>query len=272
MHWCALLVLAGAILAAGCGSDNTTSGTDGKSDPGFAAEAMALSDADPDPDADLVSDANPDTGFLPPGGPVDLHGVFNARETGGLIALNGLRVRRNTLIRSGDLSGLDELGCGQFAGLGIRSIVDLRAAAEAEATPDAACAKAQTTTFLAGIPRILPPTPDSYLQTLAAAEPSFPGIFARLGAPGGLPAILHCVIGRDRAGIALAVVLRSLGVPDADVLDDFTTNQEASVQADWLKAVLDRIEEAGGIDAYLAACGVDPVDIVTLRDNALESL
>jgi hypothetical protein len=42
------------------------------------------------------------------------------------------------------------------------------------------------------------------------------------------------------------------------------------VDAAWLSGVLDRIAQAGGIDAYLAAHGVNAADVTQLREAALE--
>jgi hypothetical protein len=51
---------------------------------------------------------------------------------------------------------------------------------------------------------------------------------------------------------------------------DFETNQETDVDASWLDGVLDRIEQAGGIDSYLASHGVTDAQLTALRGAALE--
>ena len=126
--------------------------------------------------------------------------------------------------------------------------------------------------YLADLPKLLPPSVDNYLSTLDAAEPKLAEIFTRLAKDQGVPAVIHCVIGRDRASILTAIVLMSLGVPSADVVDDFVHNQDASVsvQAEWLQAVIDRIEAAGGIETYLAAKGVTHAQLEALRTAVLE--
>ena len=84
--------------------------------------------------------------------------------------------------------------------------------------------------------------------------------------------MIHCVIGRDRAGLVTALVLLALGVPQDRVLDDFEQNQDSRVVTSrrWLTGVLARIERAGGIEAYLRAHGVTDAQLATLRARALD--
>lgn len=206
------------------------------------------------------------------GGPAGFPGVFNARQAGGLLTTDGRRVKALALIRSGHLGSMGEEGCAAFKALGIKTVIDLRSQDEIARAPDAACVSGTAAYHRLELPRILPPSERSYRDTLLAAEPKLAALFRRLGKPKATPAVIHCVIGRDRAGIALAVVLLALGVPAPAVVDDFARNQEAEVEASWLKAVTGRIEEEGGIGAYLDARGVDRKDIQALRAQALEPL
>lgn len=233
-------------------------------DPGEKQDSLIGSDQGTDPETKLEVDEGP------AGGPVELSGVFNARHTGGLKTPDGKRVRDNVLIRSGHLGGLDATGCQQFQALGIRTVIDLRMQAEADGTPGAACSQEGTDYHLAELPKILPPSEQSYLDTLEAAESALAGIFGQMAVDDGLPAIIHCVIGRDRASLMMALVLLALGVPADQVLIDFTDNQEATVEASWLQAALDRINQEGGIESYLAKHGVTSVQVSKLKYLALE--
>jgi protein-tyrosine phosphatase len=42
-----------------------------------------------------------------------------------------------------------------------------------------------------------------------------------LAEPGTLPALIHCTYGKDRTGVAVALVLRSLGVPREKIMEDY---------------------------------------------------
>lgn len=211
------------------------------------------------------------------GGQVEIDGVFNARHAGGLPAGHGLRVRDRLLIRSGNLATVTTQGCNQLAQLGIRSVIDLRETdgpTGVTANPDASCAVSAATYLHVEIPKLLPPTESSYLRTLEAVEPRLAEIFQQIGSPRGLPAVLHCVIGRDRANIVAALVLLAAGVSAADVVTDFTTNQDprvrAEVQARWLQAVVDYVDQRGGIEVYLWAHGVTPGQLAAIRRALLE--
>ncbi len=204
------------------------------------------------------------------GGPVDLgDDVVNARQVGGLETAAGRRVRDSVLVRSGELSAVS---CERLQALGIATVLDLRDAADAGSNPDAACVAEQARYTLVDLPKILPPTADSYLATLDAIEPKLPTIFGELAREGALPAVIHCVIGRDRASLTMALVLLGLGVPPERVLDDFVQNQDVvgSTSADWMSGVLARVEAAGGAEAYLAAHGVDATLLSALQAQALD--
>jgi protein-tyrosine phosphatase len=196
--------------------------------------------------------------------------VYNARQTGGLATASGQHVRANVLIRAGELSALDASGCEALAALGVRTVIDLRAAPAVAAGPDVSCVTDTTNYYNADLPKLLPPTEENYLQTLDATEPVLGEIFARLSAANALPGIIHCVIGRDRASLMMALVLLALGVPQADVMDDFEHNQEAQVDPAWMNGVLARIEQAGGIESYLGQHGITRDQLAQLKQQALE--
>ncbi len=207
-----------------------------------------------------------------PGGAVALSGVINVRQVGGLLGSGGRRVRQNVLLRSGELSALGAEGCQQFSELGLRTVVDLRAASDAAATPNAECTQSSASYRCMDVPKILPPSPENYLATLDALEPKLPEVFEQLvgGQEGGLPALIHCVIGRDRASLTMALVLMALGVAPEDALRDFVENQDVAVEASWIDGVFARIDHAGGIDAYLDGQGVPASVRESLRAAALE--
>jgi protein-tyrosine phosphatase len=56
---------------------------------------------------------------------------------------------------------------------------------------------------------------------LANAAASFGELFARLADRGRLPAVIHCLGGKDRTGLTVALLLTALGVPREIVLDDY---------------------------------------------------
>lgn len=68
--------------------------------------------------------------------------------------------------------------------------------------------------------------PDDFLATmyLAMAESdaaAFGTIITGLADADGAPALIHCTAGKDRTGVASALLLAALGVDEATILDDY---------------------------------------------------
>jgi len=209
-------------------------------------------------------------GASSPGVWLELDGVTNARDLGGFAAADGKAVRWRVLMHGGDLSGLSAAGCEAWAALGVHTLVDVREAAEAAATPDAACA----TQGYHNVPltKLLPPSEANYLQLLAGSGPAFAEIFALLAAPDALPFFHHCVIGRDRASVVSALILLALGVSEQDVVTEFLRSNDVgtTVEAAWIQAIIDEVAGQGGIESYLGSLGVTAAQLEALRAAALE--
>ena len=61
--------------------------------------------------------------------------------------------------------------------------------------------------------------------------PRYAAMFERMSQPEPAPALVHCTAGKDRTGFAAAVVLRTLGVPEETVYEDFLlTNHYTAAQ------------------------------------------
>ena len=70
-----------------------------------------------------------------------------------------------------------------------------------------------------------------------------------------LPVLLHCAAGKDRTGVAVATILRGLGVPRAVVVEEYLLSD--GVEQAWIERALDGL---GDVAAYL-----DRVDLGRLR-------
>ena len=66
----------------------------------------------------------------------------------------------------------------------------------------------------------------AYVAMVTAYAPGFGALIEGLSAPGTLPAVMHCAAGKDRTGLAAAIVLRMLGVCEAGVLADYVRSRE----------------------------------------------
>lgn len=218
---------------------------------------------------EVLSDLGPDdAAALPMELPA---GVVNFCHVAGLATADGAILRAGLLFRSGHLAELDEAGCATLQHLQLAAIVDLRSTAEVEALPDAACATRSVRYLVADLPKILPPSAESYASTLDAIEPKLATIFGHVAQPAGLPLLVHCVIGRDRANLVMALLLAALGIPREQILDEFVHNQAVDVDAAWLAPLFERIDRAGGVEPYLAQHGVAGDAIELLRSLALDA-
>jgi hypothetical protein len=197
-------------------------------------------------------------------------GAYNVRQVSGLRTRDGRHVRSGVLFRSGHLGNVREDGHADLAKLGIASIIDLRSKPEVGAAPDAPWVISGTRHLVVDLPKPDPSGQRSCVPALNAAEPKLAAIFAHLGTPGALPAVVHCGLGRDRACLCMAIILLSLGVSADDVATDFHTNQAAAVEPRWLDDLFARVAARGGIDEYLAAHSVARTDVESLRSQALE--
>jgi protein-tyrosine phosphatase len=123
---------------------------------------------------------------------------------------------------------------------------------------------------------------------------------------GHLPTVVHCAAGKDRTGVAIAVLLSSLGIDRDTVLEDYLLTNEVgnfeafirgrehaqlgladakhpllampedmrrvafSADAQFLTAAFEAIEELGGVDGYLEeVLGLNAAMRETLRERLL---
>jgi protein-tyrosine phosphatase len=246
-----------------------------------------------------------------------LQGARNFRDLGGYPGHGGRRVRWRKLFRSAHLGELTDADRALLAPLGLTRSFDFRGQDE----------RAQTPYRLDGLTQhslAIEPTVVQRMQSLAATGHAltadtvsalmqdlyralindharrFAELFEHL-LQADTPALLHCTAGKDRTGVAAALILLALGVPRDVVLEDFLlTNQllqpptngrahahglghgtefsaEAmgvlwSVQENFLRTALDVVDnEHGGVPRYLnRRLGLSASALDTLAARYLE--
>lgn len=239
---------------------------------------------------------------------MQVSGAPNFRHIGGYTGHAGRRVAARRIFRSDHLGALTAEDEMRIRALGLRRVLDLRGVNERAAAP---CVLASVTVHSLPIePTIVQVlselvsaghqlTPNevvahmqhTYRRFVRNNTHRFAELFAHLLASDE-PTVFHCTAGKDRTGLAAALILRSLDVSEADVLRDYLlTNErlpplEASrngldpsvltvlsrVQPEFLQAAFEAIDaDHGGFEAYLTeGLRVGRVERERLREMYLE--
>ena len=249
---------------------------------------------------------------------VPLEGAHNFRDLGGYQGLEG-RVRWGRLYRSDHLGELTDTDLDAIDGLGVRLVVDYRGPHEHEAMPSRIVVdgpirrhdRAIGDGTVEGVSlwdAILDGTlagfdegdlAEFYLRTLRGSAEVFGEVLTMLAEPDHLPAVFHCTAGKDRTGLTAALVLSTLGVDDAQILDDYELSNrfrsavrlgeirpllaEKGIDIEGylplftaprraMAAALAGIEGTyGSVEGYLTrTAGVAPSTLDALRDHLLE--
>lgn len=222
-----------------------------------------------------------------PGAPSPIASLPNLRDLGGWSTTDGRRVRHGVLYRSTDFQSLATVDLPPFRGLDIRTIYDLRSAAERQARPDPALPEVTDVPLdiLADATMAIPANLNTFLSdpaTVALATKELSGGKAReliaatyrdlVSLPSAItgyqffyrgllgeyeqPALFHCTTGKDRTGWAAATFLSLMGVPRDDIYHDYLLTNDRLVPA--LKPVFDQFAAAGGDPQLLTpVLGVD---------------
>lgn len=217
-----------------------------------------------------------------------LAGATNFRDLGGYAAHDGRTVRWRRLFRSEHLAGLSTEDHAALAALGVTRTFDLRGEAERAATPYRLEGVAQHALtieptvvqrlqelLLSGT-RVTPSVVEALMQELYRGLVNdqahrFAALFEHL-LQSDAPLVMHCTAGKDRTGVAAALILLALGVPRDVVVEDYLLSNRHyryppppasaipadalavvwKVQHGFLQAALQAIDDDhGGVDRYL---------------------
>jgi protein-tyrosine phosphatase len=218
-----------------------------------------------------------------------LQGASNFRDLGGYAGTGGRTVRWRRLFRSDHLGALTEADKAVLAGLGVAKAFDFRGETERAAAAYQLPGLQQHS--LAIEPTVVQRLQDLVAlgQTISAAKTAalmvelyrglvndqshrFAELFAML-LDTDAPVVMHCTAGKDRTGIAAALLLLALGVRREVVEQDYLLSNEVfrhaplahdtlspealavlwRVQPAFLDAALHAVDtDHGGIDRYLS--------------------
>lgn len=239
-----------------------------------------------------------------------LQGTSNFRDLGGYRGRDGRPLRWRRLFRSAHLAGLTDADHATLAALGLARSFDFRGDAERAAapsrlqpgvTPHALAIEPTVVQHMQGLqaagstltgPVAVEMMKDLYRELVDAHAHRFAELFAHL-LQAEAPLLFHCTAGKDRTGVAAALILLALGVPREVVMQDYLlTNQHYqrpahalrelpdevlavlwTVRADYLDAALQAIDtDHGGLPRYLQQrLGLGPAALDTLAARYLQA-
>ena len=176
--------------------------------------------------------------------------IFNFRDLGGYRTGDGRTVAWRRLYRADGMHRMTEEDKALVAGLGLRTVIDLRTEDEVAASgrfqsPDGAIG-VLSHPVLRQVWDSEQVDPDQaavdylahrYEEMLEEGGPAIASVLAVLADDRQLPAVFHCAAGKDRTGVLAALVLSLLGVPDDDVAADYALSEGAvGRMVEWLAA------------------------------------
>jgi protein-tyrosine phosphatase len=216
------------------------------------------------------------TPSAPPLRILELEGGCNFRDLGGYRTRDGRQLQWGRVFRSGVLSYFTPNDAQHLQTLGVRAICDLRRADEREREqtrwPDtktqhltwddgsapptiASMATQYSHPFTAAGMRAA--TIDLYRALPAWMAPRLRSMFERI-ARGDIPILVHCAAGKDRTGLAIALLLMVLEVPHETIIEDYLLTNSA---CDLVQFILTRHEARTGVSASLHPLAAIPEDI-----------
>jgi protein-tyrosine phosphatase len=241
----------------------------------------------------------------------------NFRDIGGYRTVDGRSVKWGLVYRTDKLSLLTDTDLDYLAALPLRLVVDFRGQDEIDSEPD----RLPSSVIKAINPQISGTENAQELYgalltgDVEATDAAMGQLYLilvdnyavqygtwlnELADPNQLPAAHHCTAGKDRAGIATALLLSILGVPDETIVADFTLSNYAfdsllaetlddpqmiamdvpittlniilAADPEWMEQTLVYIKDTyGSVENYLKTQGgVTDATLAALRANLLQ--
>ncbi len=236
-------------------------------------------------------------------------GCLNVRDLGGLPTEDGRRTRAGVIVRSDNVRALSDTGWRSLAEHGITRIVDLRWPEElAEDAPRdvdievvhvSVLGEAIDSDYIAELDAHLESVDDvvdhyawSYVDFLERYRERFGRAVAAIADADG-PVVVHCMGGKDRTGLVVALLLRLAGVATSDIAADYARSSAnlAPALEQWIENAADETERRkrirlsgtpadgmvrvvgeiearyGDVESYLRAAGVGEQQLERLRER-----
>lgn len=225
---------------------------------------------------------------------LEIEGSHNVRDLGGFVTTDGKTVRRGRLFRS-DYPAFADADPSGTQRLALRAVVDLRRDAEADfecvdwERRGVTCHRVSLSagavdSWHARYPAYLKNRPEAVVEAVRVVID-----------PANHPVLFHCAAGKDRTGVVAALVLALLGVGRAEIVADYLLTErtlervlarlagaepyaavlgpsayvEQRPRAEYLEALLDHVDRAGGAESWLLAHGLTADEVARARASLL---
>jgi protein-tyrosine phosphatase len=244
---------------------------------------------------------------------IDLEGTTNTRDIGGYLTDDLRAIRYGQIIRSENLSRLTAGDFQKLEEIGLKTVIDLRTDREHDRSPTVwlgdnppqfhhfPVGDAQNDWFKAqrrlmksnrfNAKQSLALMNDGYVMIAEEGPPSYQKLMEVVLDQSNWPILIHCNAGKDRAGIAVTLILEALGVDRETIMEEFLLTNEigrsgkksvlmaneskkysrngnapsakawfpiVGVQAEMLETFYASVnEQYGSMDAFLTELGVD---------------
>jgi len=247
---------------------------------------------------------------------------LNFRDLGGLRARSGQVLRKGLIYRSEGPANFSAAHRDELAALGVRTVCDLRSEGERSADPNDWCGPACRVLHLSMNTDLRArddaawesfrsdPSPENTRRVMMQAYATMPTtlsqhwpLITEAIVTGETPLIVHCTAGKDRTGVAIALLLELLQVSPEEIIADYAKSDifgenlriagtaEAGflktfgfvppepviglligTERDFLRAALQEIDRRwGSIERYFSSSGVDAAEQAAVRGALLES-
>ena len=243
---------------------------------------------------------------------VPFEACFNFRDIGGYETADSRYVRWGAVFRSGSLHRLTAADQRTATRLALRTVIDLRSTTEVQRDgrfhgsdevgfhhlpiEDAAAGNEAADKESGSPDRRELSLGEAYVDIAVTGGHAVANVL-RIVAEDEHPVVIHCFAGKDRTGVIAALILSSLGVPDATISADYQLSEHALAPAiawaeandpEWaalmatlpphvlraspssMPVFLDALRARyGSIDDYLVSAGLDRSHLELLRTRLL---
>lgn len=233
-----------------------------------------------------------------------MEGGYNFRDLGGFRTKEGKYTKWGKLFRSDDLNNLTENDLDYLSSIPMTTIIDFRSSKEIEVAPDKNPQSLKRNIILS----IEPGNVSTYEQMFSLSEKEmekfmmdmnisivtdsviinkYKDFFTLVQSNEDIPLMFHCSAGKDRTGMAAALILYALGVDEEVIIDDYLSSNYYladkyapikkqypnmatlfEVRSNYIKAGLDQIKkDHGSVENFLIK--ILNVDIDKMRNMYL---